>query len=106
MNQNLSDDLTPSLDSAPLLRALRRRRKTRSVVRGSIVCGPLAAAAWLGFWHRPQNPDVAAAAHVAPPAHEETPVKFISKEELLDTLKDQTVALIRWPDGKEQLLIK
>jgi hypothetical protein len=30
----------------------------------------------------------------------------MTREELLDSLKDETFALIRWPDGREQLLIR
>ncbi len=30
----------------------------------------------------------------------------MTREEFLDSLKDETFAFIQWPDGREQLLIR
>jgi hypothetical protein len=65
------------------------------------------AAGMMAFWPRPEPSEgPVSIAKTAPSPPAETSVKIISSEELLDTLKDQTVAFIRWPDGKEELLIK
>ena len=101
---NLSDDLTHPADPAPLLRAMRhRRRRLRLVARTGI---PIAAItlAVIALWHRP-IPQPAEVAIVPPPAPARASVAM-TREELLDSLKDETFALIQWPDGREQLLIR
>ncbi len=100
---NLSDDLTPTADPAPLLRAMRHRRRIRVVARVSIPIAVITIAV-AAFWHRPipEAPEVA----IAPPPAPAPPSVSMTREELLDSLKDETFALIQWPDGREQLLIR
>ena len=100
---NLSDDLTPAADPAPLLRAVRRHRRARSVTRACI-SGAAVVIAAIALWPRttPRPPEVTAAPALTPAPKSVS----MTREELIDSLKDETFALIQWPDGREQLLIR
>ena len=97
---NLSDDLTPAADPAPLLRAVRCHRRLRIAKRAFVSAACILLAA-LAFWPRPKPP----AAIIFAPEVKPKPVAM-TREELLDSLKDETFAFIQWPDGREQLLIR
>lgn len=100
---NLSDDLTLTADPAPLLHAMRRRRRLRLVARAGVSIAAITIAV-IALWHRPMPQRSEAA--IAPPPAPARPTVSMTREELLDSLKDETFALIQWPDGREQLLIR
>jgi hypothetical protein len=111
---NLSDDLTPTTDPAPLLRAVRRRRHLRLATRAGLSAAAIILAA-IGLWPGPasQRPKAARTTPAGPPplaavppAASALPPVTMTRDELIDSLKDETFALIRWPDGREQLLIR
>jgi hypothetical protein len=112
---NLSDDLIPAADPAPLLRAMRRRRHLRHAARAGLAVAAIVIAA-AGLWTRPgaRRPAIARATpaesgppvvSASPPPSSPPPITM-TRDELIDSLKDQTYALVRWPDGREQLLIR
>jgi hypothetical protein len=93
---DLLDDLTHARagGAEALVAALRRRRRGKVAARlGAVV---LAGAAAAGLW-RVRPPDAVPVAAVAPPPTSLTP------DELLDSFGDQPVALVTWPDGRQQL---
>ena len=100
---NLSDDLTPTANPAPLLRAVRRRRRLRRFTRAALSTAALILAV-IAFWpgEKPR-PTAAAPAPLSEPPRESV---TMTREEFLDSLKDETFAFIQWPDGREQLLIR
>ena len=100
---NLSDDLTPAADPAPLLRAVRRHRRARFISRACL-SGAAILLAVLALWPRSAPPPREIAIAPAPvPAPKSV---AMTRDELLESLKDETFALIQWPDGREQLLIR
>lgn len=100
---NLSDDLIPAADPAPLLRAMRRHRRVRFISRACI-SGAAVILAVLALWPRSTPPPSEIAITPAPtPAPKSV---TMTREEFLDSLKDETFAFIQWPDGREQLLIR
>ncbi len=100
---NLSDDLTPAADPAPLLRAVRRRRRVRIAARAALSTAAVLCAV-IAFWPRETPRETAATpAPLSPPKPESV---TMTREEFLDSLKDETFAFIQWPDGREQLLIR
>ena len=100
---NLSDDLTPAADPAPLLRAMRQRRRLRRATRAALSTAALFLAV-IAFWPG-EKPRPTAATH-APLAKPQRESVAMTREEFLDSLKDETFAFIQWPDGREQLLIR
>jgi type VI protein secretion system component VasK len=105
---NLSDDLIPAADPAPLLRMVRRRRRVRLATRAGVVFAVFFFAG-ISLWRRPadRHSRVAVTDAVAQPlSARQSPPVTMTRDELIDSLKDQTYALIRWPDGREQLLIR
>ena len=98
---NLSDDLTPIADPAPLLRAVRRRRRFRTAIRAGLSSAAVLAVT-IAFWPR-QAPHQTPVASPAPPPSASA---AMTRAEFLDSLKDETFAFIQWPDGREQLLIR
>jgi hypothetical protein len=95
----LLDELTgsngESTDSlVRALRALRRRRaQRRSAAAGAL--GIVAAALGLRLVRESPAPHTAVEPAGSP---------MLSQNELLDSFGDQPVALITWPDGRQQLL--
>ena len=107
---NLSDELIPAADPAPLLRMVRRRRRLRLAIRVGVVFA-VAFIAGIGLWRHPadRHSQVAITEPTGPApsaAGVQSPPVTMTRDELIDSLKDQTYALIRWPDGREQLLIR
>ena len=100
---NLSDDLTPATDPVPLLRAVRHRRRLRRVTRAALSTAAVLLAVFAFSLREKTHPIAAASAPRAKPQRESV---TITREEFLDALKDETFALIQWPDGREQLLIR
>ena len=96
---NLSDDLTPHADPAPLLCAIRHHRRLRRVTRACI-SGAAVIVAAVAIW--PREKITRRAPMPAPKPESIT----MTREEFLDSLKDETFAFIQWPDGREQLLIR
>lgn len=97
---NLSDELSPAPDPAGLTLALRRHRRLRRIVRtgaaASIVLG-----ASIILRPQPRETHVNGQGPVAP----SRPVT-VTREEFLDSFTDESVALVVWPDGREQLFIR
>lgn len=114
---NLSDDLTPATDPTPLFRAVRRRRRWRIATRAGLsvvvlitlvavfVLRPRPAARQSAIATATPAITAPSVVSVSPPASVSPPITM-TRDELIDSLKDQTYALIRWPDGREQLLIR
>ena len=100
---NISDDLTPAADPAPLLRAVRRHRRVRLATRAALSTAALLIAT-IAFWPGEKPRTTAAAPAPLSPTKPESVT--MTREEFLDSLKDETFALIQWPDGREQLLIR
>ena len=100
---NLSDDLTPAADPTPLLRAIRRRRHVRLATRAAFSTTAVLLAV-IVFWRGEKpGPTEAAPAPLSEPPRESV---AMTREEFIESLKDETFALIQWPDGREQLLIR
>jgi type VI protein secretion system component VasK len=107
---NLSDDLIPAADPTSLLRMVRRRRHLRLATRVGVVFA-VAFITGIGLWRHPadRRSQVAMTAPASPAPSStgvQSPPVTMTRDELIDSLKDQTYALIRWPDGREQLLIR
>ena len=102
---NLSDDLIPAADPAPLLRMVRRRRRVRLAARVGFFIA-VAFIAGIGVWLRPGDRHAAVASTAPAVAAVQSAPVTMTRDELIDSLKDQSYALIRWPDGREQLLIR
>ncbi len=110
-------DLTASgpdgVDGEYLIRALRVRLRRQAVLRTAALCMPAAAGLCIlaarllpGKESPPALPPVALTVppvpEAAPPSGAK-PLK-LNGEELLDSFPDQPVALVTWPDGRQQLL--
>jgi hypothetical protein len=97
---SLLDDLTAAGNDSgeALIRALHRhrRRKTR---RQALVFSALSVAtlaAGIRFLPRESPPPTLVAEPVRSP--------ILTQSELLDSFGDQPIALVTWPDGRQQLL--
>jgi hypothetical protein len=102
---NLSDDLIPAADPAPLLRMVRRRRRVRLAARAGVFFA-VAFIAGIGLWLWPGDRHAAVVITAPNVAAVQSAPVTMTRDELIDSLKDQSYALIRWPDGREQLLIR
>ena len=97
----LLDELTAtrSADADTLITALRVRRRHRAQLR-TLTVSALLVAFVAGVLHfRPrEKPVIVTTPGEAPPS------TMLTKNELLDSFGDQPVALVTWPDGRQQLL--
>jgi len=97
---SLLNDLTavPGDSAEALIRALRRRRHRKAQFRAFAVSaiGLAGIAAGIRFFPRESSP--------SPVAVEPARPAMLTKNELLDSFGDQPVALVTWPDGRQQLL--
>lgn len=95
----LLDDLTPARtgDSGQLVAALhlhrRRRTKRRALGASALIIIGIAVGP---CFQQEQKPAIAA---TAPPNS-----AMLTPKELLDSFGDRPVALVTWPDGRQQLL--
>jgi hypothetical protein len=94
----LLDDVTGvrRVAADAVVRAARRRRRRRTV--GAAVAGlALVAVAAAALWRR--GTEVPVADLPVPPA----PSMSATEDELLSSFGDRPVALVTWPDGRQQL---
>jgi hypothetical protein len=99
---NLLNDLTCSGRNSGdfLIQALHIRARRRAQYRIAAVCALTLTALAMLAGHlapiRKSSPPVA----VTPPAQSHQ----LTSDELLDSFPDQPIALVTWPDGRQQLL--
>ena len=100
MNSDLLADLTPSATGSvePLLAAARQRARRRRKAGEFLTAAAIVTASTAGLLLL-----FAREAPTAAVSTTQTPV-LLSREELLDSFGDQPVALVTWPDGRQQLL--
>ena len=100
---NLSDELSPAPDPACLTLALRRHRRLRHIVRtGATASIVLGACIILRPQRLQPQPTTAEGLGQLAPSRPVT----VTREEFLDSFTDESVALVVWPDGREQLFIR
>jgi hypothetical protein len=100
---NLLDDVTRTGNGSGdfLIRALHVRRQRRTFCRLAALCVLAAGAlAMLAATVIPGKRNRSIPVAVTPPAE----LQKITGEELLDSFPGQPVALVKWPDGRQQLL--
>jgi hypothetical protein len=99
MNRELLSDLTAASPGADaLVAAVRHRSRRRHRLQSLGVASAAAAVLAAAFLSLPSRPRATGTAQV--PATS----PMLTQNELLDSFGDQPVALVTWPDGRQQLL--